>query len=54
MRKIYQDGEFQKQLETLGEEPKFAGPDSMRETIKNSEVIAEPMLKEFGLYVEGK
>jgi tripartite-type tricarboxylate transporter receptor subunit TctC len=54
MTKTYQDAEFQKRLETLGEEPKFAGPDSMRETIKTSEAIAEPMLKEFGLYVEGK
>ena len=54
MTKTYQDADFQKRLETLGEEPKFAGPDSMRETIKNSEAIAEPMLKEFGLYVGGK
>ncbi len=54
MRKTYQDAEFQKRLETLGEEPKFAEPDFMRESIKTGEAIAEPMLKEFGLYVEGK
>jgi tripartite-type tricarboxylate transporter receptor subunit TctC len=54
MTKTYQDAEFQKRLEALGEEPKFAGPDSMRETIKISEAVAVPILKEFGLYVEGK
>jgi tripartite-type tricarboxylate transporter receptor subunit TctC len=54
MTKTFQDAEFQKRLEVLGEEPRFAGPDSMRETIKISEAAAEPMLKELGLYVEGK
>jgi tripartite-type tricarboxylate transporter receptor subunit TctC len=54
MTKTYQDAEFQKRLEALGEEAKFAGPDAMRETIKVSEAAAEPILKELGLYVEGK
>ncbi len=54
MRKIYDDPEFKRGLETLGEEPKFGSPDFLREAIKNSEVISVPILKEFGLYVEGK
>jgi tripartite-type tricarboxylate transporter receptor subunit TctC len=54
MTKTYHDAEFQKRLEALGEEPRFAGPESMRETIKMSEAAAEPMLRELGLYVEGK
>jgi len=54
MTKTYQDADFQKQLQTLGEEPRFAGPDAMKETIKVSEAAAEPMLKELGLYVESR
>jgi tripartite-type tricarboxylate transporter receptor subunit TctC len=54
LKKTYQDADYKTRLEALGEEPKFAGPDSMRETIKISEAVAVPILKEFGLYVEGK
>jgi hypothetical protein len=35
-------------------EPKFGGPDFMMEAIRNSESLAVPILKEFGLYVGGK
>lgn len=51
MTKINQDPEFRKGLEALGEEPRFGGPEFLREAIKSSEVISVPFLKEFGLYV---
>jgi tripartite-type tricarboxylate transporter receptor subunit TctC len=51
MTKTYQNPEFKKGLEALGEEPKFGGPDFMMEAIRNSESVAVPILKEFGLYV---
>jgi tripartite-type tricarboxylate transporter receptor subunit TctC len=54
MRKTYQDPEFQKGLEALGEQPRFEEPDSMKKAIKSAEVVALPILKEFGLYVGGK
>jgi tripartite-type tricarboxylate transporter receptor subunit TctC len=54
MTKTYQNPEFKKGLEALGEEPKFGGPDFMMEAIRNSESVALPILKEFGLYVGGK
>ncbi|MCG6537328.1 MAG: tripartite tricarboxylate transporter substrate binding protein [Syntrophales bacterium LBB04] len=54
MTKTYQDPEFKKGLEAHGEEPKFGGPDFMAAAIRNSEAIAVPILKEFGLYVGGK
>jgi tripartite-type tricarboxylate transporter receptor subunit TctC len=54
MTKTYQDPEFKKGFEALGEEPKFGGPDFMAEAIRNSESVAVPILKEFGLYVGGK
>lgn len=52
MAKIYQDPEFKKGLEALGEEPKFGDPDFVRSVIKNGDAVAVPILKEFGLYVE--
>jgi tripartite-type tricarboxylate transporter receptor subunit TctC len=51
MTKTYQDPEFKKGFEALGEEPKFGGPDFMAEAIRNNESVAVPILKEFGLYV---
>ncbi len=51
LSKTYQDPEFKKGLEALGEEPKFGGPDFMAEAIRSSESLAVPILKEFGLYV---
>jgi tripartite-type tricarboxylate transporter receptor subunit TctC len=54
MTNTYQNPEFRKGLEALGEEPKFGGPDFMMEAIRNSESLAVPILKEFRLYVGGK
>jgi hypothetical protein len=36
----------------MGEEPKFEGPDYMKESIVKAEEINVPILKELGLYVE--
>jgi tripartite-type tricarboxylate transporter receptor subunit TctC len=54
MRKTYEDREFQRGLEALGEQPRFGEPDFLTKAIKSSEGAALPILKELGLYVEGK
>ena len=54
MKKIYDDPEFKKGLETLGEEPKYGDPEFLKASIKSSEVVALPILKEFGLLVGEK
>jgi tripartite-type tricarboxylate transporter receptor subunit TctC len=50
-KKIYDDPEFKKGIEKLGEEPKFGGPEFIRAAIKKQEEIGIPILKEIGLYV---
>jgi tripartite-type tricarboxylate transporter receptor subunit TctC len=50
-KKIYGDPQFSKKVEELGDEPRFATPESMKETIKKEEDINVPLLKELGLYV---
>ena len=52
LKKTYEDPEFKKGFEKLGEEPKFAGPEFMREAIREGEKNAIPILKEVGLFVE--
>lgn len=54
MKKTWEDPAFKKGFEALGEQPKFEGPEFMRKSIKAGEELAVPILKEFGLYVEGK
>jgi tripartite-type tricarboxylate transporter receptor subunit TctC len=54
MKKIYDDPEFKKGLETLGEEPRYGDPEFLRASIKSSEIAALPILKEFGLLVGEK
>jgi tripartite-type tricarboxylate transporter receptor subunit TctC len=51
-RKTYEDPEFKKGIDRLGEEPKFAGPEFMREAIREGEKNAIPILKEVGLFVQ--
>ena len=53
-RKTYETPEFKKGIEKLGEEPRFGGPELMKEAIKKSEKVGVPILKELGLYVEQK
>jgi len=50
-KKVYGDPEFKIGLEKWGEEPRFGGPEFMKEAIKRCEEVGVPMLKEFGLYV---
>lgn len=50
-KKIYDDPGFKKLPDIGGEDPKFGGPDFVRETIKNTEEIGVPILKELGLLV---
>jgi len=50
-KKTYEDPEFKKGLEKLGEEPKYGGPELMREAIRKGGEASVPILKEFGLYV---
>jgi tripartite-type tricarboxylate transporter receptor subunit TctC len=51
-KKTFEDPEFQKGLEKLGQEPRFGGPEFIREGIKRAEEAGIPILKELGLYVE--
>jgi tripartite-type tricarboxylate transporter receptor subunit TctC len=50
-QKTYEDPQFKKGIETLAEEPRFGGPEFMRDAIKKCEEVGVPLLKEFGLYV---
>lgn len=50
--KVCEDPEFKKRLDKLGEEPRFLGPELMKEAIKDAEKVGVPIIKELGLYVE--
>jgi tripartite-type tricarboxylate transporter receptor subunit TctC len=50
-KKIYDDPRFKKLSDTSGEEPRFGGPEFMRDSIRKSEEVTVPILKELGLYV---
>jgi tripartite-type tricarboxylate transporter receptor subunit TctC len=50
-KKTYEDPGWHKRVEKLGDEFKFGGPEFMKESIKRSEEISIPLLKEMGLYV---
>jgi tripartite-type tricarboxylate transporter receptor subunit TctC len=51
-KKTFEDQEFQKGLERLGQSPRFGGPELIMEEIKRAEETGIPLLKELGLYVE--
>ena len=53
-RKTQEDPEFRKAIERLGEEPRFLGPELMREAIEKAERVGIPILKELGLYIKQK
>ena len=53
-KRTYEDPEFKKGIEKIGEEPRFGGPESMIEATKRSEEVGVPIIKELGLYVEQK
>ncbi len=50
--KTFKDPEFKKGLEAFGEEPRFGGPDFIRDMIRKSEDVGVPLIKELGLFVE--
>jgi len=50
-KKIFQDPEFEKKIESLGEEPKYGGPEFLKEANRKLEEAGVPILKELGLYV---
>ncbi len=50
-RKTYDDPDFKKAIEKLGEEPRFGGPEFMKGAIKKGGEVAVPILKELNLYV---
>lgn len=52
LKKTYDDPEYKKRFEKLGEEPRFGGPEFIEESIKKAEKLGVPFLKEIGLYVE--
>lgn len=50
-KKVCEDQKFKKGIEELGEEPRFGGPEFVKEAIKRQEEVGVPILKELGLYV---
>jgi tripartite-type tricarboxylate transporter receptor subunit TctC len=50
-RKIYDDPEFKKGMDNIGEEPRFGGPEFVKEQIKKMEDVGIPILKDLGMYV---
>jgi tripartite-type tricarboxylate transporter receptor subunit TctC len=51
-KKIYEDPEFKKGIERMGDEPRFGGPEFIKEAIKKGEEAGVPIIKELGLYIE--
>jgi tripartite-type tricarboxylate transporter receptor subunit TctC len=51
LKKTYEDPEFKKGIEKFGEEPRFGGPEFIKEAIKKGGEVGVPILKELGLYV---
>ncbi len=51
-KKTSEDPDFKKGLERIGEEPRFGGPDFLKEAIKKGEEVGIPIIKELGLYIE--
>jgi tripartite-type tricarboxylate transporter receptor subunit TctC len=51
-KKVCEAPEFKKKIQELGEEPRFGGPEFVKESIKKLEEVGVPILKELGLYVE--
>lgn len=51
-KKIYDDPEYKKGIERMGEAPKWGGPEFIKSWIQHQEKVGIPILKELGLYVE--
>ena len=50
-KKIYDDPEFKKGMEKFGQEPRYGGPEFIKESIKKGEEVGVPIIKELGLYI---
>jgi tripartite-type tricarboxylate transporter receptor subunit TctC len=50
-KKVSEDPEFRKGIERMGDEPRFGGPEFVKEAIKQAEEVGVPILKELGLYI---
>lgn len=53
-KKICEDPEFRRQMETMGSEMRYGGPEFVMKAIKEAEEVGVPIIKELGLYVEQK
>ena len=51
LKKTYEDPEFKKKLEKVGDELRYEGPEFIKEVITKGEEMSVPILKELGLYV---
>jgi tripartite-type tricarboxylate transporter receptor subunit TctC len=51
-KKVYDDPEFRKNIEKMGEQPRFGDPEFIRAAIKRQADIGVPILKELGLIKE--
>lgn len=51
LKKTYDDPEYKKGLEKIGEVPRFGGPEYTIEAIKKAEDAGVPIIKELGLYI---
>ena len=49
-KKIYDDPRFKKLPDMGGEDPRWGGPDFVRQKVKDAEEVGIPVLKELGLY----
>jgi tripartite-type tricarboxylate transporter receptor subunit TctC len=49
--KTFEDPDFKKGIDRIGDEPRFGGPELMMEAIKREEKVTVPILKELGIYV---
>lgn len=50
-KKISENPELAKSIEKIGEEPRFGGPEFMKESIRKCEEASTPILKELGIYI---
>ncbi len=50
-KKTSENPEVAKAIEKIGEEPRFGGPEFMKESIRKCEEASTPILKELGLYI---
>lgn len=51
LQKTYEDPEFKKGIQMMGEEPRWGGPTFLAEAIQKAEEVGIPIIKEIGLYM---